>query len=100
MAPGRPELWHPVRGYSGKGTYISPQKYKRRPTAALFVFVVINYLDRANLSIAAPLLAKDLAIDSVKMGLVFSAFGWSYVICQVPGGWLVDRLHPRSSTPH
>jgi len=64
--------------------------------ALLFVSVVINYLDRANLSIAAPLLAKDLAIDSVKMGLVFSAFGWSYVFCQVPGGWLVDRMHPRT----
>jgi ACS family D-galactonate transporter-like MFS transporter len=61
----------------------------------LFGSVVINYLDRANLSIAAPLLRKDLAIDSVKMGLVFSAFGWSYVFCQVPGGWLVDRVHPR-----
>ena len=64
--------------------------------ALLFVSVVINYLDRANLSIAAPLLGKDLAIDSVKMGLVFSAFGWSYVFCQVPGGWLVDRVHPRT----
>ena len=64
--------------------------------ALLFVSVVINYLDRANLSIAAPLLGKDLAIDSVKMGLVFSAFGWSYVCCQVPGGWLVDRVHPRT----
>jgi len=31
----------------------------------------------------------------VRMGLVFSAFGWSYVLCQVPGGWLVDRVHPR-----
>ena len=57
--------------------------------------MVINYLDRANLSIAAPLLARDLALDSVKMGLVFLAFGWSYVLCQVPGGWLVDRVHPR-----
>lgn len=63
--------------------------------ALLFVSVVINYLDRANLSIAAPLLARDLALDSVRMGLVFSAFGWSYVLCQVPGGWLVDRVHPR-----
>ena len=73
-----------------------------RPTRARFVVllllfgsVVINYLDRANLSIAAPLLGKALGIDSVRMGLVFSAFGWSYVICQVPGGWLVDRMRPR-----
>ena len=64
-------------------------------SALLFVSVVINYLDRANLSIAAPLLGKQLAIDSVRMGLVLSAFGWSYVFCQIPGGWLVDRTHPR-----
>ena len=61
----------------------------------LFFSVVINYLDRANLSIAGPALAKELAIHSFRMGLVFSAFGWSYVFCQVPGGWLVDRMHPR-----
>ncbi|HEY2014433.1 MAG TPA: MFS transporter [Bryobacteraceae bacterium] len=64
--------------------------------ALLFVTVVINYLDRANLSIAAPLLGKELSIDSVRMGLVFSAFGWSYVLFQVPGGWLVDLVHPRT----
>ncbi len=63
--------------------------------ALLFVSVVINYLDRANLSVAAPLLGKQLGIDPVRMGLVFSAFGWSYVFCQIPGGWLVDRWHPR-----
>lgn len=90
---------------TGRSTNISPKKITvtaQQPTrtrfvimALLFGCVVINYLDRANLSIAAPLLAKDLAIDSVKMGLVFSAFGWSYVFCQVPGGWLVDRVHPR-----
>ncbi len=61
----------------------------------LFLSVVINYLDRANLSIAGPALAKELGIHSIRMGLVFSAFGWSYVLCQIPGGWLVDRIHPR-----
>ena len=61
----------------------------------LFLSVVINYLDRANLSIAGPALAKELGIHSLRMGLIFSAFGWSYVFCQVPGGWLVDRVHPR-----
>ncbi|MDR3701203.1 MAG: MFS transporter [Candidatus Sulfopaludibacter sp.] len=62
--------------------------------ALLFLSVVINYLDRANLSIAGPVLAKELGIHSIRMGLVFSAFGWSYVLCQVPGGWLVDRIRP------
>ena len=64
--------------------------------ALLFLSVVINYLDRANLSIAGPALAKELTIHSSRMGLVFSAFGWTYVFCQVPGGWLVDRIHPRN----
>lgn len=61
----------------------------------LFVTVVINYLDRSNLSIAAPHLAQDLGLDPVKMGLVLSAFGWTYAAMQIPGGWLVDRVPPR-----
>ena len=56
--------------------------------ALLFFSVVINYLDRANLSIAGPALEKELTIHSIRMGLYFSAFGWSYVLCQVPGGWM------------
>jgi ACS family D-galactonate transporter-like MFS transporter len=67
--------------------------------ALLFVTVVINYLDRSNLSIAAPGLASQFAIDPVHMGLVFSAFGWTYTPLQIPGGWLVDRVHPRVLYP-
>ncbi|GAB3466145.1 MFS transporter [Azotobacter salinestris] len=62
----------------------------------LFVTVVINYLDRSNLAIAAPLLSRDLGIDPVQMGLVLSAFGWTYAAMQIPGGWLVDRVPPRA----
>lgn len=61
----------------------------------LFVTVVINYLDRSNLAIAAPLLSRDLGIDPVQMGLVLSAFGWTYAAMQIPGGWLIDRVQPR-----
>ena len=63
--------------------------------ALLFVTVVINYLDRSNLSIAAPELFKELHIDPVRAGLVFSAFGWTYALMQIPGGWLVDKVSPR-----
>lgn len=58
----------------------------------LFVATVINYADRATLSIAGPALAKDLSLDSLQMGFVFSAFGWAYVLAQLPGGWLLDKL--------
>jgi len=65
----------------------------------LFVTVVINYLDRSNLSIAAPHLAQDLNIDPVHMGLILSEFGWTYAAMQIPGGWLVDKVSPRVLYP-
>ncbi|MBN9145369.1 MULTISPECIES: MFS transporter [unclassified Novosphingobium] len=58
----------------------------------LFGVTIINYAVRAALSLAAPSLSKDLGIDPLQLGIVFSAFGWSYVIAQVPGGWLLDRF--------
>lgn len=68
---------------------------RHRLLAMLFVTVVITYLDRSNLSIAATAIAKDLQLDPAHMGLVFSAFGWSYALLQIPGGMLVDRTRPR-----
>jgi ACS family glucarate transporter-like MFS transporter len=61
----------------------------------LFFATAINYADRAVLSIAAPALAKSLDLNSVSMGYIFSAFGWSYVLAQLPGGWLLDRFGSR-----
>ncbi|WP_407156207.1 MFS transporter [Bradyrhizobium sp. STM 3557] len=61
----------------------------------LFLVTTVNYADRATLSIAGPALSKELGLDPVAMGYVFSAFGWSYVIAQVPGGWLLDRFGSR-----
>ena len=58
----------------------------------LFLATTVNYADRATLSIAGSALAKDLALDPVGMGYVFSAFGRAYVIGQIPGGWLLDRF--------
>lgn len=59
--------------------------------AMLFAVTMINYADRATISIAGPALSKELGLTPVQMGFIFSAFGWSYVICQLPGGWLLDR---------
>ncbi len=68
---------------------------RHRLLAMLFITVVITYLDRSNLSIAATAIAQDLQLDPAQMGLVFSAFGWSYALLQIPGGMLVDRTRPR-----
>ncbi|MBD9500708.1 MFS transporter [Pseudomonas sp. BGr12] len=58
----------------------------------LFLVTTINYADRATISIAGSSLQKDLGIDAVTLGYIFSAFGWAYVAGQIPGGWLLDRF--------
>ncbi|MFC0410746.1 MFS transporter [Roseomonas elaeocarpi] len=60
--------------------------------AMLFAVTMVNYADRATLAIAGPALSKELGFSPVEMGFVFSAFGWAYVIGQIPGGWLLDRF--------
>src|SRR6185312_427073 len=62
----------------------------------LFLVTTVNYADRATLSIAGPALSKELHLYPIAMGYIFSAFGWSYVVAQVPGGWLLDRYGSRS----
>jgi sugar phosphate permease len=62
----------------------------------LFVVTMINYADRATISIAGPALSKELGLNPVQMGYIFSAFGWSYVAAQIPGGWLLDRFGSRT----
>jgi len=63
--------------------------------ALVFINVMINYLDRSNLSVAAAALSKDLELSTVEMGLIFSAFGWTYALLQIPGGLVADRFAPR-----
>jgi MFS transporter, ACS family, glucarate transporter len=55
----------------------------------------VNYADRATLSIAGSELSRQLALSKVTMGYAFSAFGWAYVVGQIPGGWLLDRFGSR-----
>jgi len=57
----------------------------------LAVSVVINYMDRGNLGVAAPRLAGELGLTDSRLGLLLSAFFWTYAACQIIGGWLVDR---------
>ncbi|TDV57084.1 ACS family D-galactonate transporter-like MFS transporter [Pseudomonas graminis] len=78
-----------------RATTATPTRKRFFIMVLLFITVVINYLDRSNLSIAAPALTSELGIDPVHVGLIFSAFGWTYAAMQLPGGWLVDRVPPR-----
>lgn len=58
----------------------------------LFLVTTINFADRATISIAGSSIQKELGIDAITLGYIFSAFGWAYVLGQLPGGWLLDRF--------
>jgi MFS family permease len=58
----------------------------------LVVSVILNYVDRSNLSIAAPMLKDELKISPEQLGWLLSAFFWTYAGFQILAGWLVDRL--------
>ena len=56
---------------------------------------LITYLDRVNISTAAPAISEEFGFDKITMGVIFSAFVWAYALFQVPGGWLSDRFGAR-----
>ncbi len=70
-------------------------RIRYRILALVFVNVVINYMDRSNISIAGAAIGKELALSPVQLGAVFSAFGWTYTALQIPGGLLADRIGPK-----
>ena len=56
---------------------------------------LITYMDRSNISIAQPEIAKQFGLSKSAMGLVLAAFTWAYALGQVPSGWLGDRFGPK-----
>jgi sugar phosphate permease len=73
-----------------------------RPTKTrwLVLFLIslmylICYMDRSNISVAQPEIAKAFGLSKTSMALVLSAFTWSYALGQIPAGWLGDRLGPK-----
>jgi MFS transporter, ACS family, D-galactonate transporter len=58
----------------------------------LAILAFINFIDRSNLSIAAPLLKDELRISASQLGILLSAFFWTYTAMQFVSGWLVDRF--------
>ena len=65
-----------------------------RTLALLFLLalsVFINYVDRGNLAVAAPLLKGELQLSAYHLGLLLGAFFWTYVTIMIVSGWLVDR---------
>ncbi|GAB3579726.1 MFS transporter [Amycolatopsis endophytica] len=63
--------------------------------SAVTVLTITSYLDRGNLSVAAPVIRDDLGFSATQMGLVLSAFVWPYAIMNLPAGWAIDRFGPK-----
>ena len=61
----------------------------------LFAASLINYLDRATISFALPLISRDFHLTSQGKGLLLSSFFWSYALMQIPIGWSADRFNLR-----
>src|SRR5437762_14229525 len=69
---------------------MSPELSRLALLLALSIF--INYVDRGNLAIAAPLIQEELHLSPYQLGLLFSSFFWTYAIFQIVSGWLVDQF--------
>jgi len=63
--------------------------------ALLALSVLINYIDRGNLSIAASLLKDELGLSASQLGILLSSFFWTYCLFLPVSGWLVDRFDVR-----
>lgn len=64
-----------------------------------FLAIAINYIDRANLAVAAPFIEKELGIGPAQMGFILSGFFWTYAFMQIPFGWFADRVGARIALP-
>ena len=72
-----------------------PTRARLGVLALISTATLINYLDRSVMGVAKPDLVRDLHIGPEMMGLIFSAFSWTYALAQLPGGYVLDRLGTR-----
>src|SRR3989454_5765788 len=61
----------------------------------LFSAMLISYVHRSALSVAAPFMSKDLNLSKAEIGILLSSFFWLYSFMQIPAGWFVDRFGVR-----
>ncbi|WP_306767922.1 MFS transporter [Martelella alba] len=72
------------------GNYIGHCRYWALVCITLLLTLSIG--DRATLSVAGPHMQKDLGLDAIQLGWLFSIFGWSYAVGHAPAGWISDKL--------
>jgi sugar phosphate permease len=79
-------------------TTVTPPRVRLIQRSALTMLLIsgcVNYIDRATLAVANPLIRHDLGFSIADMGYLLSAFLWAYAFAQLPSGALVDRFRPR-----
>src|SRR5262249_46626854 len=75
----------------------SPIKVRHLTLFSLCLMGFILYIDRVNISVAGPFMRKEMGLSPTQLGVIFSAFAYSYALMQIPGGWLADKFGPRLS---
>ena len=73
----------------------APTKVRWKIFLMMLFLIAINYIDRASLSVAMPMIAKEFDLSPATQGLLMSSFFWTYAFMQIPGGMLADRFGPR-----
>ncbi|MFO6493720.1 MFS transporter [Hafnia alvei] len=74
-----------------------PTKRRYLTLLMIFITVVICYVDRANLTVASAHIQAEFGISKSEMGYIFSAFAWTYTLCQIPGGCILDHLGAKTT---
>jgi MFS transporter, ACS family, D-galactonate transporter len=94
-ALGKPATSENIARVSGSGPADISDRRRWTIIGLLFAASLLNYLDRATISFALPLISVDLHLTAATKGLLLSSFFWSYALMQIPIGWCVDRFDLR-----
>ena len=84
-----------TRPFDEAATHAAPTKVRWRIFLLMLMLIAINYIDRASISVAMPVIAKEFDLDLRTQGFILSSFFLTYALMQIPGGMLADRFKPR-----
>ena len=74
-------------------------RYRWTILLMLGLMALITFIDRTNISVAAPEIAKEFGFTKTQLGWIFSTFGFAYALGQIPGGWISDRYGRARCSP-
>ncbi|WP_205186082.1 MFS transporter, partial [Burkholderia sp. LMG 13014] len=81
---------------TARASTAAPTAVRWRIFWLLLLLSSINYIDRASLSVALPIISTEFSLSPAMEGVLLSAFFWTYALMQIPSGLLVDRYKART----